>query len=345
MIRFTWLQFRTQAAIATGALIVIAVVLAVTGHSLVDLYRTTVAPCGARGNCPGAESAFLQNDRFLQEALPALLVIVPALIGIFWGSPLVARELESGTFRLAWTQSITRQRWLAAKLGVIGLSGIAVAGLLSLMVTWWSNPIDLVTMNKWAVFQGRGVVPIAYAAFGFVLGVTAGVLTRRTLPAMAITLPAFAIARLAVTGLRPHLQAPLTAIEKFTVGTAQLRLMHITHGHVTESLPGSRAAPPHPGDWVLSSNTLTSAGRPVNLARLTCAYASPNRPRPRSAMSKAAEPCIAHIQAYISQLREFVTYQPAKRYWPFQWYETAIFLGLALALAGVCFWWIRRRIA
>jgi hypothetical protein len=37
-----------------------------------------------------------------------------------------------------------------------------------------------------------------------------------------------------------------------------------------------------------------------------------------------------------------VTYRPASRFWALQWYETAIFLGLALALAGFSFRWIRR---
>ena len=61
---------------------------------------------------------------------------------MFWGAPLVARELETGTFRLAWTQSVTRTRWLAVKLALVGLASMAVAGLLSLILTWWSSPID-----------------------------------------------------------------------------------------------------------------------------------------------------------------------------------------------------------
>jgi len=58
---------------------------------------------------------------FLEAALGLVVLVVPALIGVFWGAPLIARELETGTFRLAWTQSVTRTRWLAVKLGVVVL--------------------------------------------------------------------------------------------------------------------------------------------------------------------------------------------------------------------------------
>ena len=104
----------------------------------------------------------------------------------------MARELETGTHRLVWTQSVTRTRWLAVKLGLIGLVSVAASGLLSLIVTWWSSPIDRVNMNQFtSVFDQRDVVPIGYAAFAFVLGVAGGLLARRTLPAMAATLVAF----------------------------------------------------------------------------------------------------------------------------------------------------------
>jgi len=76
---------------------------------------------------------------------------------------------------------------------------MALAGFLGLMLTWWASPIDTVNMNRFApgVFDQRGMVAIGYAAFAFALGVTAGVLIRRTLPAMATTLVAFVAARLA----------------------------------------------------------------------------------------------------------------------------------------------------
>ena len=70
------------------------------------------------------------------------MLVLPALIGLFWGAPLIARELEAGTHRLVWNQSVTRTRWLAVKLGLLGLAAIAAAGLGSLAVDWWSDPLD-----------------------------------------------------------------------------------------------------------------------------------------------------------------------------------------------------------
>ena len=209
MIRFTWIQARTQTMTALGALAALAIVLAITGPHLAHLYDTSIATCAAHGDCPAVRAAFLRNDSTFRTALGVVVIVVPALIGIFWGAPLVARELEAGTFRLIWSQSVTRTSWLAAKLGVVGLASMAVAGLTSLVVTWWASPLDRVRMNPFGTFDQRGIVPIGYAAFGFALGVTAGILIRRTVPAMATALVLFVSARLAFTHwLRPHLIAP-----------------------------------------------------------------------------------------------------------------------------------------
>lgn len=130
MIRLAWRQFRTEAAVGIGALVVVAVVLAVTGPHLVDVYRTS-------------PSQVTSTDKGLQMALVAVLQVAPALVGIFFGAPLIARELETGTFRLAWTQGVTRARWLIVKLTLVGLASCVVAGGLSLMVAWWANPINV----------------------------------------------------------------------------------------------------------------------------------------------------------------------------------------------------------
>ena len=155
-------------------------------------------------DCSTATTGFTDTDGPLQVFLDFLLLAVPLLIGMFWGAPLISREFETGTFRLAWTQGVTRTRWLAVKLGLVGVASMAVAGLLSLMVTWWSSPLDRVEMGPFATFDQRDLVPIGYAAFALRVGVTAGVLIRRTLPAMAATLVGF---------VATHLLQPLRAPE------------------------------------------------------------------------------------------------------------------------------------
>jgi hypothetical protein len=145
--------------------------------------------------------------------MDTLVTAVPGLIGIFCGAPLMAREFETGTFRLAWTQGISRTRWLAVKLGVVGALSIIVAGLLSLIVTWWSGPFDQANQIRItpSVFHESGVVPVGYAAFAFALGATAGLLIRRTPPAMAVTVVIFAAVQFAVPlWVRPHLRQELT---------------------------------------------------------------------------------------------------------------------------------------
>ena len=140
---------------------------------------------------------------------------------MFWGAPLVARELESGTYRLAWTQSVTRRRWLSVRVALVGVAALAVAGLASWLVSWWFAPLDAVNMNRFdpSVFTARGIVAIGYAGFAFALGVAAGALTRRTLPAMAATLLGFIAARIAFTvWVRPHLLATRHVLLSLTQG-------------------------------------------------------------------------------------------------------------------------------
>jgi hypothetical protein len=338
MTRFTWLQARTQTMVTFAALIIVAAVLASTGPHLAHLYDTSVASCTAnRGPAATCVNPVVAAYPLLQQ-LGTVLVAVPALTGIFWGAPLVARELETGTFRLAWTQSVTRTRWLAVKLGAIGLSSMAVAGLLSLMVTWWSSPIDRVNLNRFGseMFGERGITPIGYAAFAFTFGVAAGLLIRRTLPAMAATLVAFVGARLAITyWVRPHLAAPVRASLALNAATL--------HGFGQgPSGPSVIASPNLPDAWIYSNLIVDKSGHAPTTQFLEAACPSlgaVRRPGPQSQADYQA--CLAKVAA---KFHEAVTYQPASRYWPFQWYETSIFVGLALILTGLCFWWIRHRL-
>jgi hypothetical protein len=221
MIWMTWRQSRAQAVTAIAALAAFALLLAVTGPHLAGLYRASgISAChGAR--CGLLASGFLNRlagvDPVVYTLGIAAIVGVPAVIGIFWGAPLIARELETGTFRLAWTQSITRTRWLAAKLALTGAAAMAVAQGLSLMFGWWAAPIGQAArlavsstfplgMGPFSLlaFDAHGLAPLGYAAFAFALGVASGVVLRRTIPAMAITLAIFAAIQVVMPlGIRP----------------------------------------------------------------------------------------------------------------------------------------------
>jgi hypothetical protein len=346
MIWLTWRQFRVQAWVTAAFLAVIAVALGITGAHVAHLFDTSgLAACQAHGDCGQLSTAFMSQvkasftDKALYDGGTVILYAVPAIMGVFWAAPLVTREVETGTFRLAWNQSVTRTRWLAAKLGLIGLTAMATAGLLSLMVTWWASPIDGALglpagrtgpsgVNRFAplLFGARGITPIGYAAFAFTLGVTAGVLIRRTVPAMAVTLAAFAGALLTMAlWIRPHLITPLHAVSALDVANIN-DLSTGQGGHMTVS-----AAVNLPGAWVLSNQSINASGH---------VFTGPATPACLSttATFQACQASLGRLH-----LRQLVTYQPASRYWAFQWYETAIFLALAIALAGVCFWWIRRR--
>ncbi|MGH8980742.1 MAG: transporter [Acidimicrobiales bacterium] len=335
MIRLAWRQFRTEATVGIGVLVVVAVVLAVTGPHLVSVYRT-------------APSQLSSTYSTLQGTLPPLLLIAPALLGIFFGAPLIARELETGTYRLAWTQSATRSRWLVTKLALVGLVSSLLAGGLSLMVAWWANPLNIMNENRFspANFGVFGIVPFGYALFAFALGATTGLLFRRSLPAMATTLVGYVGARYAVTyWLRPHFQAPLHMTEALTAASS--------YGFTQTSAGLSMAAypPSTPNAWALSAAIVDKAGHaPTSrfLERACSTLAAPpgtrrvgGGPYAHPVDSGSMQACIGHVAA---KFHEVVTYQPAGRYWPFQIYETAFFVVLALALAGLSFWWIRKRL-
>jgi ABC-type transport system involved in multi-copper enzyme maturation permease subunit len=332
MIRFAWLQSRTQTVTALACLGVVAVVLAITGPGLVQLYDSTVATCGAAHDCSSATASFLALDGPLQVGGSLLVLLVPGLIAMFWGAPLIAREFETGAFRLAWTQGVTRTRWLAVKLGLGTLVAMFVSGLLSLMVTWWSSRLDEVRMNSFATlpFSARDIVPVGYGAFAFVLGLSTGLLLRRTLPAMAVALAGFVGVRFAIsTWLRPSLVAPLqktmaiTTSSPLSIGLSQKGVQ------VTATTRGLLA-----GGWPLSARLVDSSGRAPTTAFLDKAC-----PFSKTTFQPNLATCIAHLSARFCIL---VSYQPTSHFWALQWYETAIFLGLALVLAAACFALIHR---
>jgi hypothetical protein len=356
-----WRQFRTQALVAAGALAAVAIAFSLTGPGLAQFYDHTYLTCQAHGDCSSVTAALVTKDTFLKHFIQAM-ILVPAFIGAFWGAPLLAREFETGSYRLAWTQSISRTRWLSTKLLVVGLAAVVTAGLFSLMATWWSSPLDRFQDNPFNVFDLRDLVPIGYATFALALGVVIGALIRRTLPAMVVTLVGYVAARITFNAwVRPHFASPLRLSTKFQLpfGTAQSNGVGLKQS-----------------DWVLSNQTVNSSGKVIgryggvgpngniNFSGLgkkvqyfsgvgRCPNKFPTSGNAggvttsghRRSISVPTHQILEAMQkcANSFHLRELATYQPASRYWMFQWYELGSYLLLSLLLAGFALWWLRRR--
>jgi hypothetical protein len=338
-----WRQFRTSAVVAGFALAVMALLLAITTHGAHAL------SCAA-GGCPVTDGKLwrLGHDHLLQ-ILSTLLVGLPAIAAIFWGAPLVARELESGTYRLAWTQSVTRTRWLATKLTLVGLSGAVLCGLLSAMLGWWSSAAVNRGRLAPSMFAERGIAPIGYAVFALALAVAAGALIRRTLPAMGVTLVGFTAVRMVMQYfVRAHLLPtrqltyPINANSLIDIGLRE------PSGQLTLQVPHASIS----NGWVTSSRIVDSAGHTPSAAfvRTACAKAiqPPSAAPPGPGSHQAPPGAVRGFQQCLTNVgqryHELIGYQPSSHYWGLQLLETAIFLALAGGLVAVTFWSVRRRL-
>ena len=355
MIWLTWRQFRAQAITAAAALAAFAIVLALTESRMASMYDSSgLASCHGAA-CTGLASTFI-NDLASGAGIAGVpetpymivyflsvvvILIAPAIIGIFWGAPLIARELEAGTFRLTWNQSITRTRWLAVKLALIGAAAMAVTEAFSLIQAWWAAPIgkavglgggsSIFSETRFGVFvfPTHGITPLGYAAFAFALGVTAGLLIRRPIPAMAITLAIFAAAQL-ITPLwiRPHLFPTSQTVATIAATEANVSPFYPRLALTATAVPGQHGA------WIISSESINAAGQPVSTMPASCKPMVSDF----SGASTALNNCVASHGIRVAE-----NYQPASHYWALQWSETGTFLALALALAGYCFWRLDRR--
>lgn len=344
MIWLTWRQFRVQFLVVAAVIVAAGVIFAVTGPGLADDYRRLT-------------DSFIQSlgverlNPALYRVGQLLLYAVPPVIGAFWGAPLIARELETGTHRLVWSQSIGRRRWLATKLAVTGGSAIAITGLLSLAVSWWSDPIDKAVnagqdSNTYlprmfpSVFSARGLVPIGYAAFAFALGVALGLVIRRTVVALAVTLAVVILVQiLAPIFIRPHLLAPT---DKYIVPTAEnIRGFGLSGDGPTPQVTMIEVATGAVGAWKLSDKTVDKSGQSAKLPSyvVDCAPTPPGLTRePTDPAARTA--CFQRLAS--DGYRQHVRYFTKDTFWDLQWREFGFFLVLALALSGFSFWRIRR---
>jgi hypothetical protein len=357
----TWRQFRTQAIVAFAALAAYAVLLAATGPHLAAMFAADGLD-GCRSGCANEADYF--SGSLTAGPYPVLwilsqgiILLAPAVIGLFWGAPLIARELETGTAALAWNQSVTRTRWLAIKLAAGAVTAMAVAEAFSLMQSWWAAPISQAVADGASIgvgssrfsqvnFDTHGITPLGYAVFAFALGITAGALIRRTVPAMAVTLAVFAAFQVAVPLWgRPNLAPPDHMVSAVTALGSSTASQNGPGGGTFSLL--AHDVPGQPGAWLLSSGPVNAAGQPTSTTPAACASvgnASVKAVGQNAAVAGPGQGPAAFLSCLARHgIREAITYQPASRYWRFQATETGIYLLLALAMAGYCFRRLRRR--
>ncbi len=313
----TWRQHRAALAGVAALLGAWAVYLWRAGSASHHAYAAALACHPANALACGeilGNFDYTYGDPALHAAV--LLQVVPALIGAFTGAPLLARELESGTFRYAWTLAFGRWRWALAKLVLLAIPIAAAAWAFGLLFSWFFQPFfadghDTPFASE--LFDLRGVALAAWTLAAFAIGALAGLLIRRVVPAIAVTLAAYpGLAFAAGLYLRQRYAAPLLTSAPDVPGSAWVMTQWWTRG--------GRFAFSHP------SNDL--------LMRL-CPSPGPYK-QPQASVSQ----CLAQ-HGYT----QWTSYQPAGRFWSFQWIEAGWLLALSALLIAVTIWLVRRRAA
>jgi hypothetical protein len=323
MIWLTWRQHRKQALFTLIGLALLAALMIPTGlamrHAFVhdglaaclrQVGRARMVPANSE-MCNAAFDQF-RNQFGTLDSVGVLFLFLPVLVGLFWGAPAVARELEHGTHRLAWTQGISRRHWALVKFGLVG----AAALVYGLGMSWWLTPLSQAGQGRLStlLFDMQGVVPIGYTLFAVALGIFAGTIWHKVLPAMAATLVGFLGIRIALTTLARPRYLPARVL--------------------TFPVQGATAQPNMTlGDWVLSTAVRDGSGKVVQAnAEVAC---------PPGAGGPDGGPCGARLGLGPGSYN-WMLYQPADRFWAFQGIETGIFVALAVLLLYLAIRRIRR---
>jgi hypothetical protein len=230
---------------------------------------------------------------------------LPGIVGVLLAAPFVT-QFESGAYRLDWTQSVTRRRWIAGKLGLAVAVAVLISVLLIVLVTWWRAP--LVHLNgrmQNEVFDNEGLVAVGYTLFALALGLAIGVVWRRAVPAIVVAFGAyFAVRLFGDLWLRRHLTPPLSVTWPGR-GNEPAALNHA---------------------WMIAQYPSDRFGHQVAMHIGACPSGNP----------KAC--FVAHAPAYMHAV-----FEPASRFWSMQLVEFGLFAGIALVLLAFAAWWTDRR--
>ncbi|MBV9792364.1 MAG: hypothetical protein JO016_00365 [Actinobacteria bacterium] len=333
----TWRQHRATligvglfTALVAGYMLISGLRLHQLGNAAVQ--NGCVQPSHLTAPCRPILSPFSNGWAISYASVLNLLLPVPAIaIGVFLGAPLLAREYGSGTTRFAWTQATTRTRQTVAKLALLGLAVLAVGAVLGWLGQWSMQPVSALTADqydRWEpfLFVATPVTAAAGAGLAFAAGVLAGVVTRRVVPAMAVTVVVTAgFAYLTYNQLHYWL---LSLGQRQSADPALGGGASVGYAGATNDLHrlfffgvGGRA-----GAWVDQGWYAGPDRRPLSWAQLERIWGHPK---------------------LLAQLHDTfqVTWQPVGRYWLFQSAQGGTEVLLALLLGALAVWLVRRRMA
>ena len=319
----TWRQHRFALSGVAALLGALAVWLWLTGLQVHRAYAAAADCHPASSGACGALAGYFLNYVSTALTIAIALQAVPALIGAFVGAPVLARELETGTFRYAWTQGFGRWRWTLAKLVPLAIAVAAAAGAFSLLFSWYYQPFFAQTLSfnsqvplDPGLFDLRGVAFAAWTLAAFAIGALAGMLIRRVVTAIVATLAVYTgLAVAAGLYLREHYLTPLLVKNADAPGSA----------------------------WTISQ-WWTKGGKPVSQDALSQFL---QQGAPQLAGKGGIPQDDPTVNQYLAQhgYTLWTTYQPGSRFWPFQWIEGGWLLVLSVLLIAATVWLVRRRAA
>ncbi|MFD4033414.1 hypothetical protein ACFWVP_23615 [Streptomyces sp. NPDC058637] len=302
----------------TAGLLALAGALAVIGFALWTTHLVNgfeAGPCDASGvSGPACDQRIVdfQGSMHLYGSVlmyaGLAVTVLPVIVSAFVAGPMIARELESGTYRVAWTQSVTPARWLAAKLAVPTVLLVAGVTVLSVVLTWARTRTTTDHTVDWfdpQVFGTTIPVVIGYTLLGIAVGALTGLLVHRTVTAISVAALATGAVMVALVTLRSDLW-PLRISTSTTDGPSGVPL----------------------DSWVLDVGRVTSNGD-----RLPMDVCWP--------AGTAAEEARCLADRDITGM--FVDHHPASHLWPLQLVETGIVLTLAALALTLTFRMLRRR--
>ncbi len=318
MIWLAWRLQRIELGLSAGLLALLAAYMLVTGEGIHAVYPDLSRACAAGGDGLACSrlSQTVDDWALPYHTLFTWLQLIPLGFALLAAVPLIL-QLEHGTFRLVWTQSATRNRWVVAMLGSALLATAVASAGFDLLASWWLQPLDAIQGGLLpGRFELEGVAPIAYGVFALALVVSAETLLRRSTAAVGVALAGFLVAHFTIAGwLRPHYLPP--ARIAWRIGVPQHRQLL------------------HAGDWLIASGISDGRG-PLHTwesVGLIC-------PTKIHGELQVLTACLRQHRWIDNTL----IYQPSAHFWPFQLIESAIYVGMAAILLVVAIWRIRARL-